>query len=92
MTLSLLPPPADSVHQVEVAAGVLSDLDEVLDRFERELYGMSVAASDWPGGTKGSSDAEALEWHLVDTARRVHAARDACRACRRWSTRLLAKT
>ena len=90
MTLPLSPP-LESVHALEASAGVLSDLEEVLNQFEKELYAMAGAASDWPGGTKGSSEAEALEWHLADTARRLHAAGDACRACRRWSTRLLAK-
>lgn len=91
MTLPLSPPLAN-VHAVEASASVLTDLEEVLDRFERELYATACAASDWPGGSEGSSEAEALEWHLVDTARRLHAAGDACRACRHWSTRLLAKS
>lgn len=84
------PRPADKVQAVETSGSLLGDLEEALDQFEKELYVMADTASDWPGGSKGSSEAEALEWHLVDTARRLHAASDACRACQQWSTRLLA--
>lgn len=74
---------------VETSAGLLDELEESLHEFEKELYAMATALADWPAGSAGCSEAEALEWHLDDTARRLQAARDACGACRRWSTRLL---
>ena len=84
-------PSEDAQAVVETSGGLLDELEESLHEFEKELYVLATAVSDWPAGSAGCSEAEALEWHLNDTARRLQAARDACGAARRWSTRLLAE-
>jgi hypothetical protein len=76
-------------HAVATSAGVLAHLEEALHEFESGLHLMAAAASDWPRGSEERGDAEALRWHLAETARRLQAARDACRVSRGWSMRLL---
>lgn len=83
--------PSEGARAAETSAEMLDRLEESLHEFEKELYVMATAVSGWPVGRAGCSEAEALEWHLNDTAQRLQGARDACGACRRWSTRLLAR-
>jgi hypothetical protein len=84
--------PSHGAQVVDIAARLLEELEASLHQFEKELYVVSTAISEWPAGRDGGGEAEALRWHLNDTARRLQAAADSCHASRRWSARLLART
>jgi hypothetical protein len=75
----------------EHAPVALAEIERALDRLENAFTVMAGAIADAdPAADAG--EAEALRWHLLETAERLRAAAQTCGAGRRWSRRLLHAT
>jgi hypothetical protein len=68
--------------------GTLAHVEEALDRLGTGLMMMAGSLGEDDAAAASDGDAEALRWHLAETARRIQAATESCRASREWSRRV----
>jgi hypothetical protein len=75
----------------EEAPAALAEVEQALERLENAFTVMAGAIADQERETE-AGEAEALRWHLSETASRLAGAAKTCGASRRWSRHLLYAT